>query len=513
MAITVTTSQGKLEGAEEGAVQVFKGVPFAAPPVGAHRWMPPRKPAKWNGTRDARSFSAIAYQNRSEAGPFTAMNVAGLMSEDCLYLNIWTPGTHGAPRPVMVWIHGGGFIFGAGSQDIYDCTTLAERGNAVVVTVNYRLGALGFLRLVDITNGRIASTGNEGILDQIAALEWVRDNIAEFGGDPSNVTIFGESAGGMSVGTLLASPLARGLFHKAIPQSGSCNTSGSVQKANRAAEFVLKTLGASPTNPDALRALAPEALIKSALLPNGARNPELGMAYQPVVDGLLLPTPAIDLVAEGSADRVAVMAGATLEEWKLFTLLDTGLASLDRKGLAARLGRWLAPEVADSLIDTYENARGARGESTAIADLFTAIETDRVFRLPGVRLSETHSRREPQSYNYLFTWKSPAMGGVLGACHALELGFLFGTHRIPGMAPFCGSGPDADRLATEMQDAWLAFARNGDPSCESVGEWPSYTESERATMIFGAKSGAENAPLDAERGAWESVPSHVIGTL
>jgi para-nitrobenzyl esterase len=509
----VTTSHGKLEGVEQAGIKIFKGVPFAAPPVGALRWMPPEKPAAWSGTRDARNFSAIGYQNRTQSGPFTAMNVPGEMSEDCLYLNIWTPGTHGAPRPVMVWIHGGGFTFGAGSQDIYDSAALAARGNTVIVTINYRIGAFGFLRLADITNGRIASTGNEGILDQIAALRWVRDNIAEFGGDPSNVTIFGESAGGMSVGTLLASPLARGLFHKAIPQSGSCNTSGSIQKANRTAEYVLKMLGASPTNPDALRALPPEALLKGVWLPNGARNPELGMAYQPVVDGVVLPKAAIDLVAEGSADGVPVMAGATLEEWKLFTLLDPSLMQLDRRGLGARLGHRLEPEAADLVIDTYENARAARGDSTAIADLFAAIETDRVFRVPGVRLSETHHRREPRSYNYLFTWKSPAMGGVLGACHALELGFLFGTHHIPGMAMFCGEGPDADRLSTEMQDAWLAFARHGDPSCDSIGEWPGYNESTRATMIFGTRSGAENAPLDAERRAWESLPDNVIGTL
>jgi len=513
MATTVTTSLGRLEGAEQGRIQVFKGIPFAAAPIGPLRWMPPQRPAKWEGTRNARSFGAIAYQNRTQVGPFTAMNVAGEMSEDCLYLNIWTPDTNGAPRPVMVWIHGGGFTFGAGSQDIYHSATLAERGNVVVVTVNYRLGALGFLRLVDITNGRIGSTGNEGILDQIAALKWVRDNVAEFGGDPGNVTIFGESAGGMSVGTLLASPLARGLFHKAIPQSGSCNTSGSVQKANRTAEYVLKTLGASATNPDALRALPPEALLRGALLPNGLANPALGMAYQPVVDGRVLPKPALDSVAEGSADGVSVMAGATLEEWKLFTILDPGLAKLDRVGLGARLGRRLALDVADSVIDTYEKARASRGESTAIAELFAAIESDRVFRMPGIRLSETHSRRQPRSYNYLFTWKSPAMGGVLGSCHALELGFVFGTHRIPAMVPFCGSGPEADLLATQMQDAWLAFAKNGDPSCESIGECSAYTESARATMVFGEKSGAQNAPFDAERGAWDSVPGNLLGLL
>ncbi|HVN27078.1 MAG TPA: carboxylesterase family protein, partial [Candidatus Binataceae bacterium] len=361
--------------------------------------------------------------------------------------------------------------------------------------------------------GRVPSTGNEGILDQIAALQWVRDNIGEFGGDADNVTIFGESAGGMSVGTLLATPAARGLFHKAIPQSGACHTGSSVQRANHVAEHVLRTLGASPAHPEQLHALTPEALLKGALLPNGLPNPALGMAYQPVVDGPVLPKVAFDLVAQGVTAGVAIMVGSTAEEWKLFTSMDARIADLDRKGLGARIGRRLAPEAADALIAAYESARAGRGEPTTPVELFSAIESDRVFRIPGIRLAEAKSRLERNVYSYLFTWKSPALRGRLGSCHALELGFVFGTNDVPGMKSFSGSGPDADRLATAMQDAWLAFARSGDPSCESVGEWPAYAETRRATMIFDAKSGTSDAPLDEERRAWDALPGAIIGAL
>jgi para-nitrobenzyl esterase len=513
MSNTVTTREGRVEGIDQNGIFAFKGIPFAAPPVGALRFMPPAKVAPWAGTRDARKFGPVSHQIRTQIGPLTAMNVVGEMDEDCLYLNVWTPGTGGSARPVMVWIHGGGFTIGAGSQEIYDGTVLARRGDAVIVTINYRLGPLGFLRLCDITNGRIPATGNEGILDQIAALQWVRDNIAEFGGDPGNITIFGESAGGMSVGTLLAAPQAQGLYHKAIPQSGSCNTASPVKRANHVAEYVFKTLGVSPTDSDALRALGAEELLKGTLLPNGMPNPELGMAYQPVVDGVALPKPAIDLVTEGAAAEVAVMVGSTAEEWKLFSMMDAGIGTLDRSRLAARIGRRMAPQAAEAVIDAYEKARGARGESITPAEIFSAIETDRVFRVPGIRLAETQSRRQPNVYSYLFTWKSPALQGMLGSCHALELGFVFGTNDIPGMKSFSGTGPDADRLAMEMQDAWLAFARTGNPSCESIGDWPQYTEAARATMLLGANTGRQDAPYDAERRAWDAIPSNVIGAL
>ncbi len=514
MSAIASTIYGKIEGEDQGELCVFKGVPFAASTAGTRRWDPPQKPAAWTGVRDARRFGPVAPQNPVLISALTAMVVEGEQSEDCLYLNLWTPGVDRKRRPVMVWIHGGAFAIGAGSQAIYDGSTLARRGDAVVVTINYRLGPLGFLRLTDLTSGKIPATGSEGILDQVAALQWVRDNIAEFGGDPGNVTIFGESAGGMSVGTLLGTPAARGLFHKAIPQSGACHTGATVERANRTAERILARLGVPPSNPDALRALAPAQLLKGTLLADGKTpDPELGMPYQPAIDGTNVPKIAIEMVADGSAANVAVMAGSTLEEWKLFSIMDPSLGKLDRTGLAARLSRRLSPEKADALVGGYEKARAARGESTAPAELFTAMETDRIFRMPAIRLAGVQRRHQQRVYNYLFTWRSPAMGGALGSCHALELGFVFGTNQVPGMGPFSGTGPAADKLATEIQDAWLAFARSGDPSCQSLGTWSAYDTTWRATMILGDPSKIEENPRDEERHAWDQIPDRILGSL
>jgi len=512
MSAVASTRYGRVEGEELSGLSIFKGIPFAAPPTGARRWLPPEKPASWNATRDARHFGAVAPQNPVMLGALAAMLIHEAQSEDCLYLNVWTPRVDSRRRPVMVWIHGGAFTIGSGSQAIYDGSTLARRGDVVLVTVNYRLGPLGFLRLADLTDERIPAGGSEGILDQIAALEWVRDNIGEFGGDPGNVTIFGESAGGMSVGTLLAAPPARGLFHKAIPQSGACHTGAPRELANRNAERIMSRLGAAGV--EEILALAPEQLLKGTLLADG-KTPdlELGMAYQPVIDGAVLSSAAIEMVAEGASSDVAIMVGSTLDEWKLFAPMDPGIHDLDRAGLAARYSLRITPDTADTLIGDYEKARASRGASNAPAELFSALETDRVFRIPAVRLAEVHAKRGGRIHNYLFTWRSPAVEGLLGSCHALELGFVFGTNHLPGMGRFAGTGPVVERLATEMQDAWLAFAHHGDPSCDRLGEWPRYDESRRATMILGETSKVEEAPYDGERRAWEAIPTGILGTF
>ena len=331
MSAIASTRYGKVEGEEQAGLAVFKGIPFAAPPTGARRWLPPEKPASWTGTREARRFGGVAPQNSLLLSALAAMVIDDPQSEDCLYLNVWTPAADNKKRPVMVWIHGGAFEIGSGSQALYNGSTLARRGDAVVVTVNYRLGPLGFLRLADLTNGKIPASGNEGILDQIAALEWVRDNIAEFGGDPGNVTIFGESAGGMSVGTLLGAPAARGLFHKAIPQSGACHTGAARERANRNAERIMSKLGASSA--DAMRALTPEQLLKGTLMPDGKTpDPEFGMAYQPVIDGTMMPRASIEMVTDGASSDIAIMVGSTLDEWKLFAPMDRGIAKTRSRG-------------------------------------------------------------------------------------------------------------------------------------------------------------------------------------
>ncbi len=514
MSAIVSTRCGRLEGDEQDGLFVFKGVPFAAAPVGPLRWLAPEKPALWTGVRDARRFGAVAPQNPVTNQALAAMKIEQAQSGDCLNLNLWTPGLDGARRPVMVWIHGGGFTIGAGSQEIYNGTVLAKRGDVVMVTINYRLGPLGFLRLNDVTHGRIPSSGNEGLLDQLAALQWVRDNIAEFGGDPDNVTIFGESAGGMSVGALLAMPSARGMFHKAIPQSGSCDTISSITRANRTAERVLSKLGVSPDDAEAIRALRVAQLLTGVFGADGKTpDRELGMAYQPVVDGTVIPRELIEMVAQGSAAGVAVMVGSNLEEWKLFSAMDPSAQKLDKAGLLARMSKRLTADFAGSVIATYERARASAGASVTPPELFSAIETDRVFRMPGVRLAEIHGRSESRVYNYLFTWRSPAMRGALGSCHALELGFVFGTNHLAGMRRFAGEGAAAEKLATEMQDAWLAFARGGNPSCASLGDWPGYTEARRATMLLGETSSAVDAPFEEERRAWDGVPDGILGAL
>ncbi|HTO07034.1 MAG TPA: carboxylesterase/lipase family protein [Myxococcota bacterium] len=507
-----STRQGRVQGEARDGLSIFRGIPFAAPPVGALRWRAPEPAAPWSGVRDCTAFGACAPQNVVALDMLEAFKILEPQSEDCLFLNVWTPGVDARRRPVMVWIHGGAFTIGSGAQSIYDGAPLAKRGDVVVVTVNYRLGPLGFLRLTELTGGRIPATGNEGMLDQLAALEWVRDNIAAFGGDPENVTIFGESAGGMSVGTLLGLPRARGLFHKAIPQSGACSTAATRDAANFVAERYLSHLGVG-SDPESLRKVtAAQLLAASAALagPPGTPNEEVGgLPFQPVVDGEIQPRRAIDSVAGGSAAGVPLLVGTTLEEWKLFLPADPTNFGLSDAQLARRCDRRLGA-AGRGVVETYQKARSERGQPATPQELWGAIETDRIFRMPALKLAESQARHEPRVFNYLFTWSSPMLGGMLGSCHALELGFVFGTHRNPGVSDFSGTGPQADALSEHMMDAWLAFARTGDPSTASAGAFPRYG-AERHTRIFGAETKNAAAPYDEERRAWERVADAAIG--
>jgi para-nitrobenzyl esterase len=432
--------------------------------------------------------------------------------EDCLYLNVWTSGLDNARRPVMVWIHGGGFTTGSGSSLAYNGRTLATRGNVVIVTINYRLGALGFLNLKEVTGGKIPATGNEGLLDQAFALKWVHDNISAFGGDPENVTIFGESAGGMSVGTLLAMPAARGLFHRAICQSGAAHTATPMERAIKVTNMFLDILGMKSSDTEGLRSLTIERLLAAhkelATRALDWKSGLGGLPLQPVVDGKVLPELPISAIANGSADNIPILVGTTLEEAKLFNIMDKNISKMDEARLLRRCQRLIPTGDVPGLIEAYRRARDKRGQSTTPAELFVAIQTDTGFRMPAIRLAESHSRRHQLTYVYLFTWKSPALGGSLGACHALELGFVFGTYE----PNFSGSGPEADVLARNIQDAWLAFARTGDPSCQSLGKWPQYGD-RRETMLLGRECTVVAAPYDEERRAWEAIPDAAIGTV
>lgn len=465
-------------------IEVYRGIPFAAPPVGPLRFEPPA-PCAWSGVRDAGAF-APAPPQRSE--PFVQMlGLAGEQEtgEDCLYLNVYTPGAGDARRPVLVWIHGGAFINGSGAAPLYDGSRLAARGDAVVVTLNYRVGALGFLALD-------GAPANLGLLDQIAALSFVRDHIAEFGGDPGNVTVFGESAGAGSICALLAMPAARGLFRRAIVQSAAPDGMlDLVEARDRTARFSA-LLGGEPRKARVEALLdAQDRLAKEGPFSNG-------MLFSPVIDGGSLPGLPIQEVAGGAAAGVELIIGTTREELRLYALGQPADA-IDEARLQRIVGGLLpGAGQPERVIAAYRSAR----PDASPADLYYAIHTDLAMRVPSIRLAEAHARHQPQTFMYLFTWPSPMQDGAIGACHALDLPFTFGTLDAPGMAAFAGEGPDAERVSHNLMDAWLAFARNGDPGHADIGDWPRYETERRATMELGAKCGVLDAPLDLERAAW-----------
>jgi para-nitrobenzyl esterase len=498
----VSTRSGKVEGIFANGQYEFRGIPYAAPPVGALRWLPPQPVMPWEGIRTAKEFGTISPQNQmpgSDALPGLSINDP--QDENCLFLNIWTPGVDDAQRPVMVWIHGGAFIIGAGSQVMYQNSTLVPRGDVVLVTINYRLGALGFMNLKEITGGQIPATGCEGLLDQIAAVEWVHDNIGRFGGDPDNITIFGESAGGMSIGCLMGMPDARGKFQKAILESGAANTVSSLEDAVDAARQFLDILHLKGSDADALRSLTiPQLMSAQQLLGDIMREREYRMTpFQPVVDGSVMPEVPIAAITKGSAAGVKTLIGTNLDEFQLFNLMDPGLRRIEAAGMARRLETFIPAEYVPRVIEAYRKGRSARGERTAPADLLTAIQSDLMFRISALRLVEAQCKKNQPAFNYLFTWKSPVMNGILGSCHSLEIGFVFGNYDDT----FCGSGPDADALSQKIQDAWTAFARTGNPSCKSIGKWDPYGDC-RNTMILDKECRLENAPYEEERAVWDT---------
>ncbi len=495
--VIVTTASGKLEGLMRDGIFAFRGVPYAAPPVGEKRWLPPEPVKPWQGIRDVKKLAAVAPQN---INTIRAIQDDGRQfanqSEDCLFLNISTPGLDNKRRPVMFWIHGGGCIDGAGSLGIYNGRWLAQRGDVVVVTINYRLGSLGFLNLNEVTGGRIPATGNEGFLDQAMALKWVHDNIAAFGGDPDNVTIFGQSAGAHSVGVLLALPAARGLFHKAILQSGTAGNAASLEDARRSAEVFLQALAVREKDVLALRALPVEKLL--ATQAKFARSREL--RFRAVLDGKVLPKPPLTAVENGAIKSMPLIIGTTLEEAKMYV----DPTKIDEASLVKRLTEVLPMEYVPSIIETYRKIRTKHGLPTSPAEILTAVQTDATFRWGAYQLIEAQRKQNPNVYSYIFTWKSPAQGGRLGACHAIELGFVFGT-----IDPvFTGQGPEAEALVAKTQNAWLSFARTGNPSCESLGTWPRLGERQE-TMLLGKECMVVDGPCKEELEVWANLPKTV----
>jgi para-nitrobenzyl esterase len=464
--------------------------------------------------RDASSFGPIAPQIVAAGGIASPSDpdAGDVRSEDCLTLNIWTrdiPENPANPattprrgRPVMVWIHGGGFTSGSGSVFLYRGEHLVRNGDVVVVTINYRLGALGFLghRGLDDPDGHI---GNWGLHDQIAALRWVRDNIAQFGGDAGNVTLFGESAGGFSVAALMGAPSSAGLFHRAIVQSGGVHVH-SVDHAERVADRLAAVLGVAACTREALEPI-PFAALLAATEEIAQHRPDPGMIplpFLPVVDGVFLPRHPLEAVGRGAAAGIDLLVGTNRDELALFGLGRPEFSAPDDESLV----RWVdnaAPDVpSGELIEHYRRVREARSEDVDPRSLMIALGSDGVFRWPSLQLAAAQAAHGTGTYVYLFEWESPAVGGVLGSCHALELPFVFGVVDVPAVQMFTGVGTDVERLSTQMQQAWLAFAHTGNPTRTEL-DWPLWDPHLRSTMVFGQRAAAVHGPRNQELSVWE----------
>lgn len=507
----VETTSGALAGSSEAGVSSFLGIPYARPPVGSLRFRPPQPPEPWTGVRDALAFGGSAPQVEL-AGRSLPGTPVGPQSEDCLYLNVWTPagdvGAHPvlAKRPILVWLHGGGFTSGSGSQGFYDPTALVRSGDVLVATLNYRLGALGFLYLGTRGASRLGATANVGLLDQIEALAWLRDNAAAFGGDPQNVTIFGESSGARSVATLLGTPAARGLFRRAIAQSGAASHGLDEPSACAVADEFLRELEISENALERLRELPVSALLEAQVRVVTRRIGTPGwLPFQPVVDGMVLPEPALAAIRSGLSRDVDLLVGSNRDEWKLFAAMDPRLRALDESGLAERVRARVPdadPTRAKALLEGYRGSREARVGTTPL-DLFCALETDRVYRIPGLRLADAQRAAGGRVFAYHFTRSAALLGGALGACHAAEVPYVFGNVRAPSGIVWCGSGPEVDQLSARVVGAWTSFARDGVPRARDLPDWLPYTTERRETLVLGTPCTMELDPGAVTRRLWD----------
>ena len=488
----VKTRAGKLRGSIGSDAVSFKGVRYAAPPFGANRMRPPKAVAAWDGVRDALTFGPKSPQVAYPPGIAEGIPELVGSGEDCLSLNIWTPDVGAVGLPVMVWIPGGMFEFHAtGATPFYDGSRFARDG-IVCVTISYRVGAEGFLYLGD-------DLANLGLLDQIAALEWVQENIAAFGGDPCKVTIFGESAGAMSVATLMTMPRAKGLFGRAIVESGNTPNVNSPATAKRIGQRLADLLGV-PATRDAIAALPAErtleaqAKLRNDLLtrPDPSFWGEVALSYlpwAPTVDGQIIPAPPIDRIAAGAAADIDLLVGSNTEETRLFFVLDGSIDRVTEDMLQALVSAYgLTPEG----LAAYRAANAGAGPG----ELLCAIQTDWYWRIPAVRMADAHwSTALASTYMYEFAWRSPQSGGRLGAAHSVEIPFVFDTLGL-GTAPLLGPSPP-DALATRMHGAWVAFAKTGD--CD----WPKYDNVRRSTMHFDIVSEVVRDPLGPTIAAWK----------
>ncbi|WP_307849470.1 carboxylesterase/lipase family protein [Qaidamihabitans albus] len=481
MDLTAQTEYGAVRGVPGDDVSVFEGIPYAAPLDGERRFQAPVPPQRWEDTRNATAYSAAPPQSTLMPGMPSSWCPGD--STDCLSVNVWTPDPGGSGLPVLVWIYGGAFVIGSSSEPVYDGANLA-RGGVVVVTMNYRVGYEGFGWLPD-------APANRGFLDQIAALRWVQANIAGFGGDPGNVTLFGESAGATAVATLVAARAARGLFRRAIAQSFAGRFFRE-EEARRIGERITGELGV-PATAEALAEVPPEAIheVQNAPLRRSGEAassvPEGITPYSPVLDELI-PEPPWQAMRKGAGRDVDLVCGYNQDEYRLFTL-GAGRLGRDPAAVAAAVG--LDP----AALADYRAARPGISDS----DLYTLLFSDSIFRMPSTWCADAHAEAGGSTYLYELTWASPAFEGLLGACHALDVPLTFGNFDSPLGRLVLGDSPpaDAEYLSKEIRKAWTSFATTGDPG------WPAYRPGEALTRIWDLPVEVAADPEAASRRIWE----------
>lgn len=469
-------------------VVLFRGIPYALAPTGPLRFAPPVPAAPWSGMRMADQFGPMAPQ---VPGLLESMLDGGSVAVDednCLTLNVWTPACDHGYRPVMVWIHGGAFLTGGGAVSWYDGTSFASEGNVVVVTINYRLGVFGFLHLQDAPD-----SGTVGLADQMEALRWVQNNIAAFGGDPHRVTVFGESAGAMSIGAMLGAPSARGLFRRAVLQSGACANVTSSEQAEQRTAQLCEALGLANATADQLRAVPAADLLaaQQQVLSTGGT----ALPFQPVLGGSLLPAHPLKAVQDGTGARPeAVLHGTTLDEMRLFTAWDSSLTGIDGDGVVSR-ARARHGNSAQDVVDLYRSIH----PSFDWGQVWSAMETDAVFRIPAHDLANVLLTAGVPSWQYVFAWPTPLLGGGMGACHAVEIPFVFDNVHQTGASQFLGAAQHLEELSAQMNQAWIRFAYGDAPH----PQWPAEDESHQVWRFHNDDTaGLVSDPYRSERSCW-----------
>ncbi|MHA1885151.1 MAG: carboxylesterase/lipase family protein [Promethearchaeota archaeon] len=492
----VEISSGKIQGYFNRGVIKFKGIPYAEPPIGNLRFKTPVPVEPWNDIRDTTKYSPVCPQPPSAleemaADPFPQDE------KDSLTLNVWTQKLDDKKRPVMFFIHGGAFRTGSGRA--LDGSRIVLRGDVVVVSINYRLGPFGFLYMPDIPD----TTPNVGLLDMVAGLKWVKENIKQFGGNPEDITIFGESAGAFAVTCLLAVPAAKGLFKRAIIQSGYVTIFSSHPSSGLTTyKSLMERLGIKEGDIDSLRMLPYEEIISK--LDSFEANQQVALSFTPTIDNETLPENPYEAIKNGFAKNIDIFIGTNLDETKMWKLWAPEGDEMTEERLLKRVNSIMRlinqdEHKSKELIDVYRTSRKSPG------DILDAIETDRQFRISSIRIAEAQSQHNKNTFMYLFSWKTPWKGGKYGAMHALELSFVFGILLDKDEGIFPRKTEVTQDLSEKMMDAWIAFGRTGNPNHEKIPEIPPYDLNKRSTIIFDKEVSIQQDPYGNERTAWDGI--------